>query len=72
MATTTPQIGHSDHDLQDSTVDALLAAGDIEGARAEFERLCLQSLDSGEPVLMTPEKWEQFRLDLHRKASRAS
>jgi hypothetical protein len=71
MATTTRHIGRTDHDSPDSAVDALLDAGNIEGARAEFERLCLESLDSGDPVPMTAAKWEQFRIDLHRKASPA-
>ncbi len=63
-----PQDAH----LPGHTVDALLAAGNVEGARAEFERLCLEGLDSGEAVLMTPEKWEELRRDLHRKAKLAS
>ena len=58
--------------LPGHTVDALLAAGDIEGAKAELERLCLEGLDSGEPISMTPEKWEEFRRGLHRKAKLAS
>jgi 3-methyladenine DNA glycosylase Tag len=58
--------------LPGHSVDALLAAGNIDGARAEFERLCLEGLDSGDPVRMTLEKWQEFRLDLHRKAKLAS
>lgn len=58
--------------LPGHAVDALLASGDVEGARAEFERLCLEGLDSGDPISMTPEKWEEFRRDLHRKAKLAS
>lgn len=58
--------------LPGDTVDAFLASGDVEGARAEFERLCLEGLDSGEPVAMTPERWEELRRDLHRKAKLAS
>ena len=54
------------------TVDVLLQQGKVEEARAEFERLCLEGLDSGEPIPMTPEKWEEFRLELHRKASLTS
>ncbi len=53
-------------------VDALLAAGDIEGARAELERLALEGMDSGEAIEMTPEAWEEFRLQLHREAKIAS
>lgn len=57
--------------LSGSTIDDLLAAGDIDGARAEFERLCLEGLE-GDPVAMTSEAWEQFRQDLYRKAKLAS
>ena len=57
--------------LPGSRVDELLAVGDVEAARAEFERLCLEGLE-GDPVAMTPEAWEQFRQDLHRKAQLAS
>ena len=62
---------HEDRDLPGARVDELLAAGDVEGARAEFERLCLEALD-GEPIAMGPEAWQQFRQDLHRKAKLAS
>jgi len=58
--------------LPGHTVDALLASGDVEGAKAEFERLCLEGLDSGTPIPMTPEKWEALRRNLHRKAKLAS
>ena len=61
----------SDDHLSGHTVDALLASGDAEGARTEFERLCLEGLDSGEPIEMTPEKWDGLRQDLHRKAKLA-
>jgi hypothetical protein len=57
--------------LPEAKIDELLAAGDISGARAEFERLCLEGLE-GEPVAMTAEAWERFRKDLHRKAKLAS
>jgi hypothetical protein len=67
------QVSDPGVDIDDeAAIAALLAAGDIEGARSEFERLCLESLDSGEPVVMTPEKWEQFRLELHREAKLTS
>lgn len=61
-----------DSRLPGHIVDALLADGDVEGAKAEFERLCLEGLDSGDPVPMTPEKWESLRRNLHRKAKLAS
>ena len=57
--------------LPGSRIDELLATGDIDAARAEFERLCVEGLE-GEPVAMTSEAWEQFRLELHRKAQLAS
>jgi hypothetical protein len=62
----------TDEELWDETIEALLASGDIEGARAEFDRQLLVSIDSGDPVLMTPEKWEELRLELHREAKLAS
>ncbi len=62
----------TDIDQDEAAIAALLASGDTKGARSEFERLCLESLDSGEPVVMTPEKWEQFRLELHREAKLTS
>jgi hypothetical protein len=65
----TPKPGHT---LPGYTVDALLEQGKVEEAREELERLCLEGVDSGEPVLMTPERWEEFRLELHRKAKLAS
>jgi len=73
MTRATPQISDPAalEALPGSRVDELLAAGDIAGARAEFERLCLEGLE-GEPVAMTPEAWEQFRQELHRKAQHAS
>ena len=58
---TTGQIDQFECDLPDSTIDAFLAAGDIEGARAEFERLCLESLDSGPAIEVTPKFWADFR-----------
>ncbi|HEX3570545.1 MAG TPA: hypothetical protein VHU44_06960 [Acidobacteriaceae bacterium] len=61
----------NDRDLPGSAVDEFLAAGDVDGARAEFERLCLEGLE-GEPVAMTPQAWEKFRDELHRKAKLAS
>jgi hypothetical protein len=62
---------HENRDLAGSTVDELLASGDVEAARAEFERLCLEGL-AGEPVSMTPEAWKQFCDELQRKAKLAS
>jgi len=62
----------SDEEIWDQNIEALLASGDIEGARAEFDRQLLVSADSGDPVLMTPEKWEELRLELHREAKLAS
>jgi hypothetical protein len=55
-----------DEESWDENIQALLASGDIEGAREEFERQWLASLNSGDPVLMTPEKWEALRTELHR------
>jgi hypothetical protein len=65
----TSHLNHDNEDLWDQNIEALLSAGDIEGARIEFERQCLASLDSGDPILMTPEKWEELRLELHREAN---
>jgi hypothetical protein len=67
MAATAPQLGYSKQDTPESTIDALLASGDIEGARAEFERLCLESLDSGPAIEVTPKFWGEFRTNLHRR-----
>jgi cytochrome c-type biogenesis protein CcmH/NrfG len=61
-----------DEEAWDEKIEALLAADDIEGARAEFERQLLASVNSGDPVLMTREKWEELRLELHREAKLAS
>jgi hypothetical protein len=61
-----------DEESWDENIEVLLASGDIEGARAELERQCFVSLDSGDPVLMTPEKWEELRLELHREPNLAS
>ena len=63
------QLDHDDEELWDEKIEALLAADDIEGARAEFERQCLASLRSGDPIIMTSEKWEDLRLELHREAN---
>jgi len=73
MARTTAPISDpsAQEALPGSHIDELLAAGDIAGARAEFERLCLEGLE-GEPVAMAPEAWERFRQELHRKAKLAS
>jgi hypothetical protein len=60
-----------DADFPESKIEALLAAGDLEGARMEFERLCLEGLQ-GEPIAMAPSDWEEFRQNLHRKAKLAS
>jgi hypothetical protein len=53
-------------EMWDQNIEALLASGDIEGARAEFERQCLASLESGDTILMTPAKLEELRTELHR------
>lgn len=60
-----------DRDLPGAIVDELLAAGDVEAARAEFERLCLEGLHA-EPVPMSSEAWAKFGEDLKRKARVAS
>jgi hypothetical protein len=61
-----------DKDSSGHTVDILLEQGKTEEARAEIERLCLEGLDSGDPVRMTTEKWEEFCVELHRKAKLVS
>jgi hypothetical protein len=73
MSQTTTQVKsqQAHEELPEAKIDELLAAGDIAGARTEFERLCLEGLE-GDPVAMTAEAWEQFRQDLHRKAKLAS
>lgn len=53
-------------------LNSLLANEDLSGAQAELERLALEGLDSGEPVIMDAQAWERFRRDLARKASSAS
>lgn len=65
----TPNASHTDEERWDECIDVLLSVGDLEGSRAELERQCLASLDSGEPILMTPEKWKDLRLELHREAN---
>ncbi len=59
-------------ELWDHAIETLMEAGDIEAARAEFERQCIASVNSGDPIGMTPEKWEELRLELHREAKLAS
>ena len=58
----------ADHHLPGWTVDALLAENKVEEARAEFERLLDEGLDSGDAVEMTEEDWDAFRAELHREA----
>jgi hypothetical protein len=78
--TTIPRIADSEKDLtqrldwegSDSRVYELMEGGDIDGAREEVERTLLDSLDSGEGVAITPEKWEELRLAFHREAKIAS
>ncbi len=62
-------LNHDDEELWDLNIEALLSARDIDGARAEFERQCIASRDSGDPIQMTPETWEELRLELHREAN---
>ena len=75
MAATTSPLNYStdpateaDEEQWDARIDALLEANDIEGARAEFDRQLAASIESGPPIYMTPEKWEELRLELHREA----
>ena len=58
----------SHQDLPGASVDLLLEAGDIAGAKAELERLVLEGIDSGDPVEATPEFWAQLREGLRREA----
>ncbi len=53
-------------------LDVLIREGKMEEARAELERLVLEGIDSGEPIEMTSDAWEEFRLQLHREAKLAS
>jgi hypothetical protein len=48
----TSHLNHDDEELWDQNIEALLRAGDIEGARAEFERQCLVSVESGDTVTL--------------------
>jgi hypothetical protein len=50
------------------SVDSLLEQGKIEAAREEFERLCLEGLESGDAIGMTPARWDEMRLELHAEA----
>ncbi len=75
MATTSSSLNDStdkatefDEEQWDARIEALLQANDIEGARAEFDRQLAASIESGPPIYMTPEKWEELRLELHREA----
>ena len=52
-------------------IDELLLAGDVAGAREEFETLCIEGLES-EPIEMTPERWSDLQAELKRKAKLAS
>jgi hypothetical protein len=54
-------------DYPGHTVDALLADGKIEEARAELERLILEGVDSGPGIEVTPEFWEDIRSEMERK-----
>ena len=52
------------------TVDLLLAEGNIEGAKAELERLVLEGLNSDNPIEATPQFWDDMRKKLHLRAQR--
>ena len=53
-------------------MNRLIEAGDVEGARAELERLTLEGLDSGPAVEVTPAFWTDFKEELRRTAYRSN
>jgi hypothetical protein len=52
------------------TVDVLLEQGKVEEARAEFERLILEGVDSGPAIEVTAQFWDDFRAELKQRAER--
>ena len=58
----------ADHRLPGWTVDALLADGKVEEARAELERLIMEGVDSGPGIPVTETFWDDLRAELHREA----
>jgi hypothetical protein len=56
-----------DKDYPGHTVDVLLEQGKVEQARAEFERLVMEGVESGPGIEVTPEFWEEMRSELSRK-----
>ena len=58
-----------DKDYPGHTVDVLLEQGKVEQARAEFERLVMEGVESGPGIEGTPEFWEEMRSELSRKAT---
>ncbi len=61
-----PKPGHT---LPGYTVDALLAQGKVEEARAELERLLQEGIDSGPGIEDTPQFWEDIRSEVRRRAN---
>jgi hypothetical protein len=56
------------HTLPGYTVDALLAQGKVDDARAELERLVQEGIDSGPGIEVTPQFWEDIRAEVRRRA----
>ena len=61
-----------DWERADAKVRELMESGDVEGAREEFGRTLLDSLESGEDVAITPKTWEELSLAFHREGKIAS
>ena len=56
------------NDLPGASVDRLLKAGDISGAKAELEHLLREGMESGAAVEVTPQFWSDLRDNVHHKA----
>ena len=58
----------ADHKLPGWTVNALLDQGKVEEARAEFERLIQEGIDSGPGIEGTPQFYEDVLTEVDRRA----
>ena len=60
----------SDHRLPGWTIEALLAEGKVEEARAELERLILEGIDSEPKIEVTPQFWADLRAEARENVVR--